>query len=827
MEATPTASRRASRLRRALFIFFGIILPLTAIALKEMAADIFFDPAPTALHWALLLLVPFFHVAMLLIPPAAFQKSGLAVVAGICLGVSTAYTIAFSPILPIAAVFTLVGIGFLPFAPLGALISSAFALRRIAREVALTQPSDGIRFDRRTHVRAIAGVISGLTLLVTPSVQDWVALRGMRQAASPHAEEAADAIASLRTWGSHRAMLEAGMNRARNQGFFDLESILGDRVPHNEAAAIYYKVTGETVAQGALRYGSQDDDEERWWNDPWLGGTQVGEMDPDVSLIGSRLDGSIDGDAALGYSEWTLEFKNSHAFQSKEARARITLPHGGVVSRVTLWVNGQPQEAAFGGSSQVRAAYEAVVRARRDPLLVTQTGPDEVGIQCFPILPTGGTMKIRLGITYPLDVVRPDQARVTLPAILARNFELPDSTTHSVWLESSENLKTARFGSSKGHEGQQVLSFDEAEVLEEGSPISIEVARRPSPLAWTPDRLGEVKTETEVEPTPHQESAESAAPSPGIEPKKTEEVRIEQRFEPISKVPPSRIALVVDTSAPMEATIHTVADTLEARGAQHLGELRVALPHDRGFDWISTSKERALSEIAAKLRAVNPVGGVDNLPAVIAAMRWAASSKNSLVLWIHGPQPVTLSDPAGIEQALERSSATLIHAQISPGEHAALTRLGTHPRLLAFPRYGQFSSDLNEFLEELSGTPRLRPIRTRVVITGEEEELQMLKGSRTSDHLARLWAADEIDALTPAHRDTAVELATRYRLVTPVSGAVVLETAAQYEEAGLDPGGSPSLGSPSVPEPETWAMLLLCAGILLWQMKKRESRSHA
>lgn len=795
MTATPTSLRRVARLRQALFIFFGIVLPLTAIALKEMAADIFFDPAPTVLHWALLLLVPFFHVAVLLVPPRAFHKTGLAVVAGVCIGVSTAYTIAFSPILPIAAVFTIVGIGLLPFAPLGALVSSGFALRHIAREVSHSGQDAPHRFYERTNVRAVAGAVVGISLLVTPSVQDWIALRGMRQAASSDPEEAANAIASLRSWGAHRSMLEAGTNPVRNQGFFDLESILGDRIPHDEAAAIYYKVTGETVAQGAIRHGRSSDDEERWWDDRWLGGTQIGEVDPHVELIGSRLDGSLDGDAALGYSEWTLEFKNTHKFQSKEARARITLPHGGVVSRVTLWINGEPQEAAFGGSSQVRAAYEAVVQARRDPLLVTQTGPDEVGLQCFPILPEGGTMKIRLGMSYPLDVVHPDQARVTLPRILARNFELPNSTAHSVWLESDEIMSTGRFGSSKGHENQQVLSFDEAEILEEGAPVSVEIARRPPPIAWTLDPFSAAK--------------------------------IEQRFEPVSAAAPERVALVIDTSAPMEATLHAIADILESPGHNQFQELRVALPQDRGFDWTATSRELTLANIASQLRAVNPVGGVDNLPAVIAAMRWAAQSKNSLVLWVHGPQPVTLSDPAGISQALERSNVKLIHTQIGPGEHAALTRIGPHPRLLAVPRYGQFSTDLSEYFEELSGRPRLRPLRTRVVHTGEGAELQVLKGVRTSDHLARLWAAGEVAELSAAHHDDAVELATRYRLVTPVSGAVVLESAAQYEAAGLDPGGSPALGSPSVPEPETWAMLVLAAGILTWHAKKRERSAAA
>jgi hypothetical protein len=52
--------------------------------------------------------------------------------------------------------------------------------------------------------------------------------------------------------------------------------------------------------------------------------------------------------------------------------------------------------------------------------------------------------------------------------------------------------------------------------------------------------------------------------------------------------------------------------------------------------------------------------------------------------------------------------------------------------------------------------------------------------------------------------------------VTPVSGAVVLETKAQYAEAGLAPtDGSEGPNVPTVPEPGTWALILSLALALL------------
>jgi hypothetical protein len=75
------------------------------------------------------------------------------------------------------------------------------------------------------------------------------------------------------------------------------------------------------------------------------------------------------------------------------------------VSRATLWVNGEEREAAYGGRGEVRAAYKRVaVQQRRDPLLVTTKGPTRAGAG-VPVLTTG-TIKFKIGITAPLEMVR-------------------------------------------------------------------------------------------------------------------------------------------------------------------------------------------------------------------------------------------------------------------------------------------------------------------------------------------------------------------------------------------------------------------------------------
>ncbi len=71
--------------------------------------------------------------------------------------------------------------------------------------------------------------------------------------------------------------------------------------------------------------------------------------------------------------------------------------------------------------------------------------------------------------------------------------------------------------------------------------------------------------------------------------------------------------------------------------------------------------------------------------------------------------------------------------------------------------------------------------------------------------------------------DEAIQLAANYQLVTPVSGAVVLETAQQYKDEGLEPVNTSTV--PTIPEPETWALIIIVAlifGFLVIKIKRRQ-----
>ena len=69
--------------------------------------------------------------------------------------------------------------------------------------------------------------------------------------------------------------------------------------------------------------------------------------------------------------------------------------------------------------------------------------------------------------------------------------------------------------------------------------------------------------------------------------------------------------------------------------------------------------------------------------------------------------------------------------------------------------------------------------------------------------------------------DAAMKLASSYKIVTPLTGAVVLETQEQYRRAGLEPVNPGTV--PTIPEPEEWLLMLSALLILSRALFRRRS----
>ena len=206
-------------------------------------------------------------------------------------------------------------------------------------------------------------------------------------------------------------------------------------------------------------------------------------------------------------------------------------------------------------------------------------------------------------------------------------------------------------------------------------------------------------------------------------------------------------------------------------------------------------------------------GGCDNGLALAQAAKWASARGDVPILWLHAAQPLESTDLEALRQVADFSRGRLaIHGyQFGPGADRVSEKLADLRLVHPIPVVEDPAQDIPAVLQN-------RAARWR-----REEVSGSVDAPEGSSHVARLWAADEIAHLTAPHLKTgheeAGDLARTWQLVTPVSGAVVLETAAQYKANDLTPADSSSTPG-IVPEPATW-LLLLTGGPFLLALRRR------
>ena len=783
-----------------LLLLFGVLLPVGTLSwewISHMCAATFFDPLPTFWHGLLVAGVPAANLAaFIMIRRAAVACSPwLGRVNGIAVGIAAFYSLVFLPLtLPGIVCVVYLGLGLAPLTPLLSLIATLGYRRHLCSWIAAGGPGKVAGLWR-----GMALAWAALLLLETPELLTRIGCEMARSEASP---ARARGIRWLRAVGDRETLLRFCYDRPRRfADFFSMvlsSSPWSQQVPLSpeETRAFFFRVYGqpfnaEPPPRMYTRAGVWRDLEDTftWDFDPGLGGAAVAGRVKGLSLAASRLDGAVDSRGAAAYLEWTLEFENQAAV-AREARAQIRLPPGGVVSRLTLWVNGEEREAAFAGRGQTRAAYQTVaVERRRDPVLVTTSGPDRVLVQCFPVPPRGGRMKIRLGITAPLELETLAQGRLNWPVFLERNFNLPPDLAHQVWLLSKASL--ASRGSGLQIENPEPGRFALRGAVKDtdlANPAAVVVVSRPGDIreVWTTNDAGGLAIRQTIDASP--------------------------------PLKPSRVALVVDGSQNMTDAYSALAESL-ATSPEAL-ELRVILAADEPLDLLPPSpgvSKAILGNLAARVRSLRGVGGQDNVAALNQALDWAAQVTNGVVLWLHGPQPVLLSSLDGLRQRLERrvNGPPVYDLQTLVGPNRILENLEGAGSWITLTRQGTLAEDLQREFAHWRN-----PVAT---YTFRRERLAYPKAPTAppvSQHVERLWAFRESQRLAFERQpDAAIQLAARHQLVTPLTGAVVLENQAQYQEAGLTPVDPATV--PVIPEPSTWVLLAMGAVILLGKQPRR------
>ncbi len=782
----------------SLIVIFGVILPLAAIVVElssRMCSDIFFDPLPTIGHVILYALIAVANLAVVI---AAFSRRQyppllLGLLNGVAIGVSVFYTILFLPITPISAMAIIVfGLGFLGLSPALAAICS-IACRFYLRRMVLARGAKKAR-------GLLWGILIAFVALLGMEAPSAVTRIGLNMAASSNKDTSDNGIRMLRSIGSDEVMLQACYERpGQATDIISFALAISDPISPQQARTIYYRVTGQAFNSveppsitGRGRYNAWDDFNPNFEE---LGGTTVGGQTRNLELTSSRLDGSIDADAALAYVEWTMIFRNNSSRQ-REARAQIALPPGAVVSRLTLWVDGQEREAAFAARRKVREAYQAVVRQRRDPVLVTTCGPDRVLMQCFPVPPNGGQMKIRLGITAPLNVSEPGSGVLRIPHFMERNFQIPDNTKHMAWFEASSPFAV------EGNQWQQENPRKELHAVRgslsngdiSGGTGVISVERDAEVTrAWTTD--------------PHGDGQSVICQTIGKQ----------------DVIKPERVILVVDGSAAMHRIGPVIIEQLKmwVRGAPFEFGLLVASDEVIEICAPTVPSSSELDEVINRLSDVEWAGGQDSVPALERAWDMAAAKPNGVVIWLHGSQAVELASPEGLLQRWQRrpDGPSLFDVQALPGPNRIVEKLDGAVGFLSGDGQADAGESVQRLMDILAGRSKQTVLmRQRVAVSDFDSEQW---GKQTSAHLARLWAKEQVELNAANGSDgieQAIQIAAKYQLVTSVSGAVVLENQQQFNDAGLEPADPASV--PTIPEPETWMLICVVAILFAWVLRQ-------
>jgi len=109
----------------------------------------------------------------------------------------------------------------------------------------------------------------------------------------------------------------------------------------------------------------------------------------------------------LSYTEMILSIRNDPGYETdwaseQEAIYVFQLPEGGVVTSLSLWVNGIEEHGILTSKAKAKKAYHDIVfRQRRDPSVVYWKEGNRVTVKVFPCT-TKEDRQFKLGVTAPL-----------------------------------------------------------------------------------------------------------------------------------------------------------------------------------------------------------------------------------------------------------------------------------------------------------------------------------------------------------------------------------------------------------------------------------------
>lgn len=495
--------------------------------------------------------------------------------------------------------------------------------------------------------------------------------------------------------------------------------------------------------------------------DQLLGQQVVGDKVANLSMVRSLVSGLVHTETRSATVDWTFVFKND-GFTPLEARTELGIPKNAVISDMVLWMNGVPKHATITSNESARNAYQWVVNGRRDPALVTDLGRGRILVQCYPV-PADAEMKVKVSVTTPL-TADGAQGVLTLPRIIRSNFEVVGN--HSLRLRSDRELKLNLGGVRRTltKTGLHLISGEIDNLANNNESVAVYTGL----LNKLPG---------------------SAYPLLVRDPYRSGSV-ISQRLELVPAERLDHMVVVVDGSRTMEKHRKEILDIITKVPSAVPTSLIVASAHAP-----KDMELKPLKEAVESLKDMKFEGGQDNLQAVARAAELAGESEGGAVLWIHGPQPALdrelyivapyVAKPKFYDFSIDDSVTDLCEFVKNVQEIGPFVPLA---------RNGKLADDLARFVNrwQVYGTEmRTSYFRLDHFHGFDANAINCSASPLGSQEVAKLNAAQEVQQLIQAgKRGEAIETATTYGIVTPLTSAVCLENSSDYSQFGIAEGAA-------------------------------------
>lgn len=468
----------------------------------------------------------------------------------------------------------------------------------------------------------------------------------------------------------------------------------------------------------------------------------------------------------------------------REAIYTFYLPEGGVVTSLSLWINGKEEKARLTTQSKADSAYKTIVGVEsRDPSVVHWQEGNTVSVRVFPVL-TGQNRVFKIGVTAPL--------KLTDGQLVYENlyFRGPDVTNATEIRQVDWVNMPGGFAMPEGYTANGNSRYiKKSGAYEQGWQLSFK--------------------------------------DPGI---RQGTFSFDQHSYTIE---PARIVLQDASFSRVYLDINELWSEQDIRDAINAikGQSSLYVYSDR-TDQLNGDYEKdkeLLNTLRKRHFSIFPFYAIEDKEHSLVVTKGTSSSPN-------------LSDLKNSEfgdrlensiRAGGRYNVFCMSAQESP----YLKALKEH-RVFNYA-HGEVAL-LERYVNEKKYPENIENDSTAVVESAGVQLVQTAnKGvSDAPDHLMRLYAYNSImrklgtGIFTNQETDTAlVSQAEQAYIVTPVSSLVVLETQTDYDRFGISESKNSLQNATlksggAVPEPEEWALIIIACAALLWTVYRKKSKEQ-